>query len=178
MFKISIVRCLTTVKSARPHDKEVVDIINYCRLQPSGSWRIWTDFSENVLYISKDAVTLSHRNSDNLSWDLYSRAPVKSIADKSIWAAFFFSDISHCFFIDKEQILRYRSFSDHWIKPKTPLSAGMKMIRAVFSNLNWSEYTKINSYENAWAGCWPPSQEWLQQMKTTPMVEQILNDCI
>ena len=135
---------IVNVKAFLPEDKEIIQIIDMCNLDPDGdSWLKWSDSNGNYLHIKKDKTVVSNKDSPTkkkirLIKDIHFKAPIDVISKNSKWALICFAEssvnipsfhnispginIAFIWFFGIDNKLRLSTFiQNEWIENQSPL---------------------------------------------------------
>jgi hypothetical protein len=157
---------IVNVKAFLPEDKEIIQIIDMCNLDPDGdSWLKWSDSNGNYLYIKKDKTVVSNKESPTkkrtrLIKDIHFKAPIDVISKNSKWALICFAEtvnirqgiksalsginIAFIWFLGIDNKLRLTTFiQNEWIENQPPLTTGITTLRTIVKHLNISNYCMI-----------------------------------
>lgn len=197
-------KALVSVKAYLPEDEEIVRIIEICDLEPSGTWRLWTDdLGHNLIIKNNRSVTSKKVNPVARTpiriKDIHFKSSAKQIADNSKWVMISLAEsvedgvpnICFLWFLGLDGRLRLLCYmKDEWVENKPPLSSGVHTLRTIVKNLDSTTYKVIKGsryvngpYEGnvvkTWVSTWPPSSNMkLDILMTNRTIGQkILSDC-
>lgn len=142
-------KSLVNVAAFLPDDKEILEIIKLCHLQPSESWRLWHDNLGNHLNILNDRKVVSYKDlplspTTKIITDIHHKAPPDRLANSASQAVIFFgegdkitSNVAFIWLLGKDGRLRFLTFAkNEWLENHPPLIVGLKTLRVVIKNLH------------------------------------------
>ena len=193
-------KAIINVKASLPEDEEIIKIIEICKLEPTNTWRLWTDNNgHNMIIKNNKTITLKKNNRQPIIVkDIYFKSSAKQIANNSKWAMISLAknkdnaNICFLWFLGFDNILRLMCHvKDSCMENKPPLSSGINTLKFIVKNLNVENYKTIldsryinGPYEGnvvkSWITNWPPSENMQLDMLMTnkTISEKILKDCL
>lgn len=130
-------KAIVNVQAFYPEDKEIVSIINICKLyHEKTNWKIWSDGFGNALDIDKLKIIDDNR----LHYpDLYYKAsPQQIVSISNVWMVAENNETIYVWFLGKDNRLRFLIKNDKWIN-SVPLLSGLSTLRMFVRNVDVEE---------------------------------------
>lgn len=180
-------QALISVQACLPDDKEIVKLINLCKLDPvdnsTNCWREWKNhFSPRLIIQKNKKIAIKYKGADFKSSDIYEYSSLNDISKISKKLLFIDANRArgHCFcflFLGNDDRLRYwRHLDDIWFKDP-PISLPLEDIKSLIRNEGVEGYCSIipadnmkNSHKKSfrpakgWVTSWPPNKEFYDEI--------------
>lgn len=189
-------KALVNVKAFTNNDSNIEKIINICKLEPiCGSWQVWTDNYGYNLIIRKNICVRKSKNQEFKTKDIFLKASIDRLSNESKWVIIIFMKDKNGYsclmgLLSKDDRFRVAHYSNNeWQENVSPLSLGIRTLKLIVSNLNVEDYKVLTSlryinipyegsFNKAWLGIWPPSNNMKLDILLTnkEFGEKILKD--
>lgn len=152
MVKSKRDKFLVNVRAFLPHDDQILDIIKFCKLEPTDNWRIWRDCLGYKVSITNSkrviAIPESIKIARSYCPDIYFKSKINHIYEMSRWAMISFTKSNDIIvwllgFDDRLRTCVY--FNNDWIENMSPLACGMPTLRELISNIGKENILMGNS---------------------------------
>lgn len=184
-------RSIINVKAFCPNDAEIIKILEYCKLKPSVSWKVWIDDSGNsCMIVAPDDIRTSTEPKQPQYSDLYLKAHPSRIFRKSQFALIGSCEAKYemfyCWLIGKDNRIRVLINSkQEWRVGVAPLVTGIDALREVIRYSEVEQPMVVRSFTvktptarniiQAVATPWPPTPDTKFEEPINTLLKEVLS---